>query len=126
MAFNFKKADLILVTISLFIIACAPTPATTPIAEPVITPSITPTSTSTVIPTVTYTPTPDISNLSVDEIVQLYMDGKIEYPTGLPDSQEAELSGALIEYINQNTGHSVHVTKTFKGVDYNIYWSPIA
>ncbi len=125
MAFNFKKADLILVTISLFIIACAPTPATTPIAEPVITPSITPTSTSTVIPTVTYTPTPDISNLSVDEIVQLYMDGKIEYPTGLPDSQEAELSGALIEYINQNTGHSVHVTKTFKGVDYNIYWSPI-
>lgn len=125
MAFNFKKADFILVTISLFIIACAPVPATTPIVEPINTPSITPTSTSTVIPTVTYTPTPDISNLPIDEIIQLYMDGKIEYPIGLSDSQEAELSGPLIEYINQNTGHSVHVTKTFKGVDYNIYWSPI-
>lgn len=120
-----SKVKLLVAT--LCISACAPSIIPTQTISEIIPSTSTPIviPTVTLVPTLTNTPVTDISTLSVDEIVALYAQGKIEYPTELIDSKKTEFSLALAEYLNQHVGHSIHITKTFKDVDYDIYWSPV-
>lgn len=119
-----KKFSIII--LALFFVSCSPTTTNINITQSTET-KVLPVETGipTKIATPTATPTevpPDIFALTTDEVVRLYKENKIKYPNELPAERRAEFAIALAEVINQQSGGSIEITKTFNNVEYFIYW----
>ena len=115
-----------LITTTIFILlltSCLSAPTQAPLPTEIPAQIVEVTYTPPPTPTETLTPTPDISTMTVQEIVGLYISGKIIYPSEWTDDKKAEFSIALAERVNKNAHDTVRITTTLRGEkNYTLYW----